>query len=199
MNRHWLTAGVAATALFAGLSACGSDEKPQATPSASPVVTTSTPSATPTGQPAGPDGATAKILNWDAYASDPGVLAWVKANEGLAASINTGKLVPAVTDGMSKKVLRQFTPGIQRGWKNNWTVPNVTIAKVKSARTTMSSSKLVMCAWGESIAFYDQNQQPVVKADKTWRKQVATVKLQGNRWYISSVKIGGSCTGSSPT
>ena len=196
VSRQLLVTGAVVVSLLGGVSACGgdddkSDPKPTATES-----TTAAP--TPEPQPPGADGVTYEILNWAKFADDPAVLAWKTTNEAIGASLNQGKVLPAARAGTSKRVLRAYLPSLQESWKQEWHVRKTGKARVKSARTSSTSSRLVMCVWTPSIGFYDKNNKYVGKPENFWRKQNAKLKLSGDRWVVTSFEYDGKCPGGKP-
>jgi hypothetical protein len=195
VRRQSLVTGVALAALLLGISACGgSDDK--ADPK--PTKTTASPTPTPSVQPKGAYGVTFEIQNWDAYADDAAVLAWKQINEAVAGSSNTGKLLAPMRQGMSKKVLRQYLPGVQAGWKNDWHVKPVGKVKVLSARTSSSSAQLTTCLWGPSVGFYTAKDKYFGEPEVYWLKQKVKMVLTSGTWVMDTVTFDGKCPGGEP-
>jgi hypothetical protein len=195
VSRQSLVISVAVGALLLGLSACGgSDDK------ADPKATKTTASPTPTTpvQPQGASGVTYDVLNWEDYSEDPAVLAWKTANESIAASLNHGKLLPGTRESLSKDVLRDYLPSLREAWKQHWHVKPVGQARIESASTSASTSKLVVCMWGSSVGFYDKKNAYVGKPENYWRKQNVGLTLSDGRWVLTSFKFNGKCPGGAP-
>lgn len=197
MSRQLWVTGAVLVSLLGGVSACsGSDDKADPKPTATESTTAA---PTPSPQPTGADGVTFELQNWDDHADDPAVLAWKTTNEGIAASVNDGKLLPAARAGLTKRVLRLYLPSLQESWKQDWHVKKVGKARVESARTTDSSSRLVMCVWAPSTGFYDKKNTYVGKSENFWRKQRVKLALTGDQWVVTSFKFDGKCPGNEPT
>ena len=195
MSRQSLVIGVALATLLLSLSACGGSDGDKAEPES----TKATPTTAGPVQPKGADGVTYDIGNWDKYADDPAVLAYKQVTEAVQASANRGKVLPAMRQGLSKPLLRQYTAVIQEAWKKKWQVADVGSATIRSASITGSKAHLVTCEWKPSFAFRDKNGRPIAKtADLWWDKLDITLKSVSDRWIISAAKISGKCPGGAP-
>jgi hypothetical protein len=193
VSRQSLVISVALTGLLLGVSACGGSGGDKADPKSTKATTSAGPV-----QPKGADGVTYDIGNWGKYADDPVVLAYKKTTEAINASTNRGKLLPAMRHGLSKSLLRQYAATLQEAWKKKWHVSDVGSATVRSASTTGSQARLVMCEWRPSFGFRDKNDKPVGTADPWWDKVDITMKSVSDRWIISSAKVSGKCPGGAP-
>jgi hypothetical protein len=148
VRKQLFVAVFAAVVLLSGLSACGgSDDKADPKPAASATPTTPV-------QPKGELGVTYDIQNWDTYADDPAVLAYKKTNEAVSASGNARRVLPAMREGLSRPLLRQYVATLNTVWKHRWHFLEEGSATVRSASSTSSRARLVMCEWKPSFAFY---------------------------------------------
>lgn len=195
MIRQSLMASVAAAALLLGVSACGGSDSDS--PETKPTATTS---ATPTGtpQPEGKNGYTYDILNWDAHADDPAVLAWKQTMELLGASTNQRKLLPALRDHVSKPVLRQFVSALNQANKNDLHLRSPAQVRVQSAKTTGSTARITMCLWGPTNGYYEKSGKYWGKPEVFWFKQDAVLKSADGTWILDSFDYNGKCSGGAP-
>lgn len=186
-------------ALLGAMSACGSDDEPKAastTTATTPVATTPAPTS-PT-QPQGSDGVTITIGNWEQHAEDPAVLAYKQLIEGIGASGNAGKIVPALRDVASKKVLRLYAPGLQQQWDNDWRVDEQGDAKILSSRASGSTTRIVACLWAPTTDFKDKSGKLINNQKAEWHKQRATVSVAGGTAKVTTISQKGTCSGGEP-
>jgi hypothetical protein len=202
--RQWLATGIALVALSGVLSACsgGSDDEPKAaattTTSAAPATTTPAPIPTPAVQPQGANGVTWRIQDWETHQNDEAVLAWVHANETLAASINQGKPVAGLEQLTSKAVLRQYVNAINVSKQKEYRAAPEGDVKVLSSKTSGDRATLTMCSWAPTTAIRDKNNKVVGEGEQIWFKETATLSKASGQWVLKTAESSGTCPGGPP-
>jgi hypothetical protein len=196
MSRQPLVSSVALAALLLGVSACGGSDGGRADPT--PTKTSASPTPTTPVQPKGADGVTYEIQNWDAYAADPAVLAWKQIFEASNGSINRGKLLPLARTGLSKPVLRILSGNLDRSIKSGWHVKPLAKVKVESARTSGSSSRVVVCLWAPSTGLYDSKGGFVGEPERFWKRLQSDLSRTSGAWVIDTNTLKGKCPGGEP-
>jgi hypothetical protein len=141
---------------------------------------------------------TVDVQNWEEYAHDPAVLAWKQATEGINASANARKILPALRAGLSKELERKYVKNVGVAWTNDWHVSAVTRVKVLRSRPLGSHTQLVVCAWVPSETFRKKGGATVIKPDQTWGRKTIEVTPVGGSWVVTSIVSKGTCPGGAP-
>ncbi|RYJ00110.1 MAG: hypothetical protein EON52_24380 [Actinomycetales bacterium] len=193
------SAAACAAALAMLLAACsGSSDADEPKASATPTPTATTPTAA--AQPEGAHGVTYRIRNWDEYESDPVVLAYKKAYEGVIASANDKRIYPELRDGYTKKGLRDQLPGIKQAWPDDWSLPSEALAVIESVKTSGSKATVTACVWGESNDYRDAKGTFIDPSiTRQWNRRVGTLVKSGNTWKIDARKTKGTCKIEAPS
>lgn len=203
---RYAAATALALVLPLALAGCGSDDA-RADEPADPATTavTGAPSPTPTPtssgpppQPKGAHGVTYSLLNWDRYADDPAVRAWVRINEAINASTNTGTVLKAVLQHTSKEVQRLVVGQIQFSWRNHLHVKPVARNRIKSVTGHGGQRTIVACMWTPSTDFYQSNGEFYGELERKWRGLRFGMAKKANGWSMHSVKIVADCKGGAP-
>lgn len=192
-------AAACAAALAVLLSACsGSSDADESETSATPEPTATTPSVAP--QPVGAHGVTYRIRNWDEYATDPVVLAYKKAYEGVIASANDKKIYPELRNGYTTKGLRDQLPGIKQAWPDDWSLPSEALAVIQDVKTSGTRATVTACVWGESNDYRDAKGAFIDPSIvRRWNRRVGMLVKSGDTWKIDVRKTTGTCKIEAPS
>ncbi len=139
-----------------------------------------------------------KILNWDAYADDPAVLAAKQRFEDLQASVNAGQLVPGLLDELTGQARRELPSALQQAQANRLKTRKLGYWRVRSVQNQGATSTVVFCAWRPSVDFYQSNGKPFGTIAHEWKKATAVLRKSGGDWKLSKLAVNGTCPGGPP-
>jgi hypothetical protein len=188
------TAVISAALLAASCSGGGAeaDAEPESAPTSQEAPTGPPP------QPEGADGVTWEIQNWDEVFEDPAVLTWKQFNEALAASIQQGELLPDARELSTRDALQPYLDSFEYARSNDFTVKDLTYARIEESRLEGASATITACTWRPSSVLYDQDGEPVSELDESWSRQIVALADDGG-WMIEDVEFDGECDGEDPS